>query len=200
MGHELRTPLNAILAFTGTVLMGLAGPLSDEQTRQLRTVQSSGRHLLSLINVPRDLATTESGREQLTIELIDCTVLLDEVADGLRSLADEKNIRLLVEAGDGIEIHTDLRALKQILMNLTSNAIEFTDRGEIALELSRRRNDAGCMVVFALRDTGRGITHEDQEQLCDPFARIGGLRGHLDAGAGLGLYICQTLATRLVVE
>jgi signal transduction histidine kinase len=75
MGHELRTPLNAILGFTGTVLMGLAGPLSDDQTHQLRTVQSSGRHLLSLINDLLDLATIESGRDELKIEPIDGPVL-----------------------------------------------------------------------------------------------------------------------------
>jgi DNA-binding response OmpR family regulator len=92
MSHELRTPLNAILGFTGTVLMGLAGPLSDEQADQLRTVQSSGRHLLSLINNLLDLATIESGRDELAIESIDGTVLLGEVAVELRPLADEQGL------------------------------------------------------------------------------------------------------------
>jgi signal transduction histidine kinase len=92
MSHELRTPLNAILGFTGTLLMGLPGPLNDEQTKQLRIVQTSGRHLLSLINDLLDVARIESGKVELKIEPIDCAELLEQVAVGLRPLARDKGL------------------------------------------------------------------------------------------------------------
>jgi protein-histidine pros-kinase len=107
MSHELRTPLNAILGFTGTLLMGLPGPLNEEQTRQLETVQRSGKHLLSLINDLLDLARIESGKMELHAEPIDCQDLLEDVAVGLRPLADEKGIALdvAVDVGDALRRH-----------------------------------------------------------------------------------------------
>jgi protein-histidine pros-kinase len=194
MSHELRTPLNAILGFTGTLLMELPGPLNEEQAKQLRTVQRSGRHLLSLINDLLDLARIESGKIQLHLESVDCRALLEEVAGGLRPLADEKGIALAVIAEDSLEIHSDRRALSQILINLANNAIKFTDKGSVHLELSFQRSDTALVTRFAVRDTGRGIRTEDREGLFAAFQQIVGSDPRPYEGTGLGLYICQALA------
>lgn len=114
----------------------------------------------------------------------------------LRPLAAEKGLRLVVEADAEIEICTDRRAVRQILSNLTSNAIKFTDNGVVALELSQRRDEAGSVALFTVRDTGCGVTREDQDRLFDPFARIGGLDARR-TDTGLGLYTSQTLAALL---
>ncbi len=194
MSHELRTPLNAILGFTGTLLMELPGPLNEEQTKQLRTVQRSGRHLLSLINDLLDLARIESGKIQLHPESIDCRALLEEVAGGLRPLAEEKGIALAVIADEFLEIYSDRRALSQILINLANNAIKFTDKGSVYLELSFQRSDTASVTRFAVRDTGRGIRAEDREGLFAAFEQIGGSDPRPYEGTGLGLYICRALA------
>ena len=194
MSHELRTPLNAILGFTGTLLMGLPGPLNQEQAKHLRTVRSSGRHLLSLINDLLDLARIESGKLELNFESIDCNELLEEVAVGLRPLADEKAVALAVTADGGFEVNSDRRALSQILINLANNAIKFTDKGEVHLQLSRRQDEVGPATRFSVTDTGCGIRPDDQQRLFAAFERIGHDRAHPYEGTGLGLYISQTLA------
>jgi PAS domain S-box-containing protein len=195
MSHELRTPLNAILGFTGTLLMELPGALNAEQTKQLRTVQRSGRHLLSLINDLLDLARIESGKMRLRIEPIECSELLAEVVTGLRPLADQKQIALtLVDGERELELRSDRRALSQILINLTNNAIKFTDAGGVTLELGRRCEQGCTLTRFTVRDTGCGIRDEDRELLFAAFAQVGGADANPYEGTGLGLYICRTLA------
>ena len=195
MSHELRTPLNAILGFTGTLLMGLPGPLNDEQTQQLRTVQANGRHLLALINELLDLARIESGKIELNIEPIDCMELLEDVAVGLRPLATDKAIALDVEpTPKPITVHSDRRALKQILINLTNNAIKFTDDGGVRLRLSSSEG-ADAVTRFEVIDSGRGIRTEDQERIFAAFEQIGSSTASPLEGTGLGLYICQTLSS-----
>ncbi len=198
MSHELRTPLNAILGFTGTLLMGLPGPLNSDQEKQLRTVQSSGRHLLSLINDLLDLARIEAGKLELNIEEVECRDLLEEVVVGLRPLADDKAIGLEVTNGaEGVHVHSDRRSLSQILINLTNNAIKFTDEGGVRLALTREDDDGTPIVRFSVIDTGKGIQDQDQQQLFAAFEQIGGPSGRPYEGTGLGLYICQTLAAQL---
>jgi protein-histidine pros-kinase len=195
MSHELRTPLNAILGFTGTLLMGLPGELNEEQTKQLRTVQVNGKHLLSLINDLLDLARIESGKIDIHVEQIDCHGLLQEVALGLRPLTVEKGISFDVIAPEvPVELRADRRAVNQILINLTNNAIKFTDAGGVRLELSQSRGQAGRLVRFSVTDTGRGIKAGDQETLFAAFEQVGGASGRPFQGTGLGLYICQALA------
>jgi protein-histidine pros-kinase len=194
MSHELRTPLNAILGFTGTLLMEIPGALNDEQTRQLRTVQASGRHLLSLINDLLDLARIEAGKLELTIESIDCRELIEEVAEGLRPLAGDKGLELAIDApAEPIELATDRRALSQILINLTNNAIKFTDHGSVRVELAPGAADTSG-ARFTIVDTGCGIHEDDQKSLFAAFEQVDSSGNHPYGGTGLGLYICQTLA------
>jgi PAS domain S-box-containing protein len=193
MSHELRTPLNAVLGFTGTLLMGLPGPLTDEQKKQLTTVQLNGRHLLSLINDLLDLAKIESGKVEVNLEPVACRALLSEVALGLRPLAEGKGIELELASPDQeVEVRSDRRALSQILINLTNNAIKFTDQGRVRLAVTRQGNGEAGVSGFSVADTGRGIKNEDQERLFAAFEQTSGYRPQ--EGTGLGLYISQKLA------
>ncbi|MDQ6777123.1 MAG: PAS domain S-box protein [Actinomycetota bacterium] len=199
MSHELRTPLNAILGFTGILLMGLPGPLNDEQTKQLRTVESGGKHLLSLINDLLDLAKIESGKVELSFEPIDCHEMLEEVAGGLRPLAAEKGVEITVAVGPygRVMVRSDRRALSQILINLTNNAIKFTDRGSVRLQLSRRHEGGKSVTGLSVIDTGIGIKPGNQAHLFAAFEQIASSTARPYEGTGLGLYICLKLATLL---
>lgn len=193
MSHELRTPLNAILGFTGTLLMGLPGPLTAEQKRQLETVRSSARHQLSLINDLLDLSRIESGKVSLKPELIACDKLVAEVVETLRPLATNKglDLRMTVE-GDNAETNTDRRALSQIVINLLNNAIKFTETGSV--EVAFRANEELEIVVT---DTGPGIRPEDQSKLFAAFSRIEKSGAQATEGTGLGLHLSQKLAALL---
>jgi PAS domain S-box-containing protein len=192
MSHELRTPLNAILGFAGTLLMGLPGPLTDEQRRQLEVVQASGRHLLSIINDLLDLAKIESGKLEIALEPVVFQEVLDEVAGSLRPLVESKGLQFCVEVPEAqITISTDRRALSQILINLTNNAIKFTDSGAITMRLGLADDGA---VSLSIADTGAGIAEADQERLFRAFEQVGEAKERQFEGTGLGLYISQKLA------
>ena len=178
--------------------MGLPGPLNDDQSTQLRTVQSNGKHLLSLINDMLDLAKIESGKVELNVEAIDCQGLMKEVTVGLRPLAEKKGLQFeTVAAIDRLEVHSDRRVLSQILINLANNAIKFTDQGSVRLGLSRRQDGEGSVTRFTVTDTGRGIKPDDQKRLFAAFQRIESPTTGPDEGTGLGLHISQTLASTI---
>jgi signal transduction histidine kinase len=143
MSHELRTPLNAILGFTGTLLMRLPGALTNTQEEQLRTVQAAGKHLLSLINDLLDLASIESGEVVMKRETVECEEVLNELANALRPLAERKGLRLDCRLGTPIApLCTDRRALLQILMNLTNNAIKYTSSAPLRSNAISERTEA----------------------------------------------------------
>jgi PAS domain S-box-containing protein len=195
MSHELRTPLNAIIGFTGTLLMKLPGPLNPEQEEQLQTVQSSGRHLLSIINDLLDLAKIESGKWEGDFQPIDSAELAKEVAAGLKPLARNKGLTLTVTGPTDVAITTtDRRALSQILINLTNNAIKFTDSGEVRLEVHENLDNGHSSVRFDVIDTGIGIKLADQAKLFEAFEQLKKYGTTPREGTGLGLYICQRLA------
>ncbi len=198
MSHELRTPLNAIIGFTGTLLMKLPGPLTPDQDRQLRTVQSSAKHLLSLINDLLDLAKIESGKVELRLEPVVAQQVVDDTASALRLLAEQKGLRLVLQMpSEPMSIDTDHRALSQILLNLTNNAIKFTQHGEVRLELKRRWDGQQTLTEFSVTDTGIGIRPEDQVKLFRAFAQLEAPPGHHQEGTGLGLHLSQKLAALL---
>jgi PAS domain S-box-containing protein len=194
MSHELRTPLNAIIGFTGTLLMKLPGPLNEEQEKQLQTVQSNGRHLLSLINDLLDLARIEAGKVELGHDRIACRAVLEEVAASLRPQAAAKGLELRMELPPSeIELATDRRALAQILLNLATNAIKFTETGGVTLALARSRPGR---VRFTVADTGVGIAAEDQARLFEEFMQVGAHERRV-GGTGLGLHLSRRLAELL---
>ena len=195
MSHELRTPLNAIIGFTGTLLMKLPGPLNADQEKQLKTVQTSARHLLSLINDLLDLAKIESGKVELHLEPVLCQSVLQEVSAALRPAAESKGLRFEVSApASEILVRTDRRALSQILINLANNAIKFTERGAVLLELSQRPDGDRSVTEIAVTDTGVGIRGEDQAGLFQAFAQVGAGGRRRTEGTGLGLHLSQKLA------
>ncbi|MEK6373299.1 MAG: PAS domain S-box protein [Acidobacteriota bacterium] len=198
MSHELRTPLNAIIGFTGTLLMKLAGPLTGDQNSQLQTVRGSARHLLSLINDLLDLAKIESGKVVLELEPVSCPDVVREVAAALRPLAEGKGLALEVTLPESDAIlPTDRRALSQILINLTNNAIKFTEKGFVRLELGRIDGAGQQTVEFSVTDSGIGIREEDQQKLFQAFEQVhAGKRRPLE-GSGLGLYLSHKLAALL---
>jgi protein-histidine pros-kinase len=198
MSHELRTPLNAIIGFTGTMLMRLPGPLTNDQENQLRTVQGSARHLLSLINDLLDLAKIESGKVELNLEPVPCRDVVQEVAAALRPLAEAKGLAFVVELPpQEMMTLTDRRALSQILINLTNNAIKFTDQGQIRLELVQEQPNGQRVTKLRVHDTGIGIRPEDQTKLFQAFAQVAGPAIRPHEGTGLGLHLSQKLAAML---
>jgi signal transduction histidine kinase len=195
MSHELRTPLNAILGFTGTLLMRLPGPLTADQDKQLRIIQSSSQHLLALINDILDLAKIQSGTINLLREPVVCQALIDEVATSLRPLAEKKGVGLvIVSPEEPIVWQTDRRALNQILINLMNNAIKFTDQGEVRLALRADTDHDRRFVEMSVADTGIGIRPEDQAQLFQLFTQVDNQLTRQREGTGLGLHLSQTLA------
>jgi PAS domain S-box-containing protein len=197
MSHELRTPLNAIIGFTGTLLMKLPGPLNAEQDHQLRLVQTSGKHLLSIINDLLDLAKIESGGVQISLKPVDCLRVAEEVVASLQPLADAKGVGLIIDVRGGAMVAmADRRAVGQILINLVNNAIKFTDTGEVRVSLTRLAGSEQP-VRIAIRDTGPGIPQGDLVRIFRAFERSVATAKASDEGTGLGLHISQKLAQLL---
>jgi protein-histidine pros-kinase len=198
MSHELRTPLNAILGFTGTLLMKLPGPLTPDQERHLQTVRNSARHLLSLINDLLDLAKIESGRVEFRLAPVICQDVVSEVIQSMRPLAEEKGLDLQVDMPkEPITLLTDQRALSQILINLTNNAIKFTKVGWVRMSARISSTGDEQRVEISVRDTGIGIKQEDQALLFEAFKQIHSGIKRQSEGTGLGLHLSQRLSTLL---
>jgi PAS domain S-box-containing protein len=196
MSHELRTPLNAIIGFTGTLLMKLPGPLTADQEKHLTTIRTSANHLLSLINDLLDLAKIESGKVELKLEPVICQEVIEEVAASLRPLAAAKGLRFVINMpGAAHEIRVDRRALSQIIINLTDNAIKFTEQGEVHLALSLSQQNGQGVTEIRVTDTGIGIRAQDQDRLFRAFEQLETTNLHRRyEGTGLGLYLSQKLA------
>jgi protein-histidine pros-kinase len=197
MSHELRTPLNAIIGFTGTLLMRLPGPLTEPQEKQLSTIQGSARHLLSLINDLLDVAKIESGKHELRLAQVSCTDIVEEVATSLRPLAEKKGIVFNVEAATDVVVRSDRRALSQIVINLASNAIKYTDAGVVSIRLVHHPAGTNALGAIEVGDTGAGIRPEDQAKLFQAFSQIDGSSTRRHEGTGLGLHLSQKLAEML---
>ena len=197
MSHELRTPLSAIIGFTGTLLMQLPGPLTEDQEKHLTVIDGSANHLLSLINDLLDLAKIESGKVEINLEPMSCAGVINEVAETLRPLAEQKALEFRVElpAEDHV-IRTDRRALSQIIINLTNNAIKYTEHGSITLALVWQAQNGHRVQEIRVTDTGCGIKPDDQIKLFQAFTQLSGTTRRQD-GTGLGLHLSQKLAELL---
>jgi PAS domain S-box-containing protein len=202
MSHELRTPLNSIIGFTGILLKGLAGPMNDEQLRQLGMVQGSARHLLALINDVLDISKIEAGQLDVRAERFDLRQSIERVTASVQPLAAKKGLELVTEVAKEVgEVTSDQRRVEQILLNLLNNAIKFTEQGRVTLSVDlltdfrRTPESRVCEAArFCVADTGIGIKPHDLELLFQPFRQLDtGLTRHHE-GTGLGLAICRRLA------
>jgi signal transduction histidine kinase len=196
MAHELRTPLNAIIGFTDLIREDKANEISDERRREfIDIVNASGQHLLDLINDLLDLSKLEAGRFEVDIEPLDIAAAAQEVHRMMAGLAKDSGLKFDVRIDPKLPpVMGDLRAVKQILVNLTANAIKFTPKGGYVVIVATAQADV-CRLYVS--DTGRGIAPDDLKRVTEPYRQASSNNVQQDGGTGLGLAICQRLVQLL---
>ena len=193
MSHELRTPLNAINGFTEILLEGMAGPLTERQTSNLERVHANARDLRQLIDDLLDLAKIEAGRTEIIKKPFAVGKWLDEITEQTRALADEKKLRVITRLDPNMpeKIVGDPGRLKQIAFNLISNAVKFTEAGEIEISVQR---EGESRWMLNISDTGIGIPSHALEYIFEKFRQVDGQATRKHGGSGLGLAIVRNLA------
>lgn len=194
MSHELRTPLNSIIGFSRVILKGIDGPITPQQEEDLKAIYNAGQHLLGLINDVLDLSKIDAGKVELAFSEVVLKDVLQSVMSTAEGLVQGKPIELVTDIPDDLPtITADSIRVRQILLNLVSNAVKFTERGQIGV--SARRIDSGERpeIVVAVFDTGLGIAAEDQRKLFEPFSQVDASPTRKTGGTGLGLSICRHL-------
>ncbi len=193
MSHELRTPLNSIIGFSRVILKGIDGPVTELQQQDLNAIYSAGQHLLNLINDILDISKIEAGKMDLAFEEnVNLSELIQSVLSTAGGLVKDKPIQLeRIIPPDLPAVRADPTRLRQVILNLLSNAAKFTEKGTITIQLDTLQNE----ILFKVIDTGIGIAPEDQKNLFQPFTQVDGSATRKTGGSGLGLSI-----SRLLVE
>ena len=188
MSHELRTPLNAILGYAELLRDGLYGDLPDRAKGVLERVESNGAHLLHLINDVLDLSKLEAGELSLVLDEYSLRAVIEQVVGTTYSLAHTKGLRIEQEIEEPLPLgRGDERRLVQVLLNVISNAIKFTDVGAVTI----RARAGGDMFEIVVKDTGPGIAPEDQARIFEAFQQGDNTSTRLKGGTGLGLSITK---------
>lgn len=208
MSHELKTPLNSILTLTQVLIKNKDDNLNEKQLKFLKTVYSSGKTLLSLINDVLDIAKIESGKTETFIEPIEIAAIKNEISETFYAEQITKDISFLIEIDDNIPeiIYSDKKRLLQILRNILSNAFKFTEKGYVKFKIMNQ--DSSLIkttsmlspenyIVFSIEDTGVGIAEDQQKAIFEEFVQADGTASKNFGGTGLGLAISQKLTTLL---
>ncbi len=191
MSHELRTPLNSILGFTEVLLLGLDGPINDIMDNDLTLIQKNGKHLLSLINDVLDMAKIEAGRMSLSYESFTLEDLLSETIDITSSLTRDKDLYLRIDPDSqtSVTLTADRVRIRQVIINVISNAVKFTDQGGITICVVQLDGKVRIMV----KDTGTGIPPDKLEMIFEEFSQVDTSATRKVGGTGLGLPISRRL-------
>jgi two-component system, sensor histidine kinase and response regulator len=193
MSHEIRTPMNGVIGMTALLR---DTPLTETQSDYVRTIESSGESLLTIINDILDYSKIEAGRIDLEVTSFDLRQLIEDALDLFGAAAREKNIELVYLLGAGVPTHVagDATRLRQVLVNLLSNALKFTERGEIVVTVDATPSGAKHVLRFAVKDTGIGISPTGMERLFKSFSQVDASTTRRFGGTGLGLAISRRLA------
>jgi PAS domain S-box-containing protein len=196
MSHEFRTPLNAILGYTHMLLNNVTGQVTDPQRKSLSRIDSNARHLLALINDILDITRIEAGRMPLNLSAFGVGELFDEVMSELEPIIKRSNLTVTKKiAGSVPSVRSDRQKVKQIVLNLLSNALKFTPVGSVTL--SAAYDPRARQVAIAVKDTGIGIPKEDQAKVFEDFRQLDASPARGYGGTGLGLSICRRLSHML---
>ncbi|MEO5589348.1 MAG: HAMP domain-containing sensor histidine kinase, partial [Gemmatimonadaceae bacterium] len=193
--HELRTPLNAIAGYAELIEMGLRGPVTAEQLKDLNRIQESQRHLLGLINSILNFAKLEAGQVQFNIGRIKLSRVLNSVEALTAPQMASRRLRYAIGACDAeLFVLADEEKLRQILLNLLSNSVKFTEpTGSVSVECSEEDGTVSIKVA----DSGRGISEDHLASIFEPFVQVGRDVGNQASGVGLGLAISRDLARQM---
>jgi len=195
MSHEFRTPLNAMLGYTSMLLQGVGGPVEQPVKRQLNRIESNGRHLLTIINEILDISRIEAGRMPLQLATFKIPELVSEVRSELEPIIIRSKLAVNLQVEKGLPpLRTDRQKVKQILLNLLSNALKFTHHGSITLSARAGRDR---WMLLSVADTGIGIATADHERIFEDFRQLDNSPTRAYGGTGLGLSICRRLAQML---
>ena len=195
MSHELRTPLNSIIGFSRVIIKGIDGPVTDLQEQDLSAIYNSGQHLLRLINDILDLSKIDAGKMELAFDDVNVAELLQSVVPTVNGLIKDKSITLEQRIEPDIPIiRADAMRLRQVMINLLSNAAKFTENGTITISAEVQSNSNGQQeVIVKVTDTGAGIAPEDRGKLFQPFSQVDASPTRKTGGTGLGLSISRRL-------
>jgi adenylate cyclase len=199
MSHELRTPLSAIIGYSDLLLGQIYGSLTEKQLDRIQRISNSSQHLLSLINDLLDLSKIEAGKADLTPETFALGELIEQVAHTTRPLAARNNNNFNLNVPDSIgTMYSDAFRLKQVLLNLLSNACKFTKEGQVSLQVKRYMNGHGDeRIEFTVTDTGIGMRPDQVDHMFEEFVQGDSSRSRLYEGTGLGLAITRHLCNMM---
>ncbi len=195
MSHELRTPLNSIIGFSRVILKGIDGPITELQQQDLTAIYNSGQHLLGLINDILDFAKIEAGKMELVFDEVNIAELASSVLSTMAGLVKDKPVEMKHFIEPNLpSVRADAIRIRQVMINLLSNAAKFTEEGEITVKVGLAPGEAGRNeIMVSVLDTGPGISAADQEKLFRPFSQVDDSPTRKTGGTGLGLSICQQL-------
>jgi PAS domain S-box-containing protein len=195
MSHELRTPLNSIIGFSRVILKGIDGPVTELQQQDLTAIYNSGQHLLGLINDILDLSKIEAGKMELAFDEVNMADVTNSVLATMTGLIKDKPITLKRNIPPNLPtVRADAIRIRQVMINLLSNAAKFTDEGEITVDLEVKTGTGGRPeMLVSVTDTGPGIAQQDLGKLFQPFSQVDDSPTRKTGGTGLGLSICQHL-------